>query len=92
MSPNTHKLHIARKIIRIMKFIHEFIAYIYYIPGTKNLADLFSRSPLLSSYLSNHPWILDCKNLSEIRKDPCQFTCYSMFNCPFTSSNRSYNS
>ena len=70
MSPNTHKLHIARKIIRIiMKFIHEHGAYIYYIPGTKNLADLFSRSPLLTSYLSNHPWILDCMNITEIRKD-----------------------
>ena len=42
-SPNDFKLLVARRLVMILKIRMEFNASFYHIPGTNNIADLFSR-------------------------------------------------
>ncbi|KAI2802550.1 hypothetical protein BLOT_010008 [Blomia tropicalis] len=74
MSPNKHKLFVARKVLKILRFVNPNGASVYHIPGTHNPADKFSRPANPSNYLISKPWILDLSILP-IEPSPITVVC-----------------
>ncbi|KAJ6215349.1 hypothetical protein RDWZM_009849 [Blomia tropicalis] len=74
MSPNKHKLFVARKVMNILRFVNSNGASVYHIPGTHNPADRFSRPANPSNYLITKPWILDLSILP-IEPSPITVVC-----------------
>ncbi|KAI2795534.1 hypothetical protein BLOT_016503 [Blomia tropicalis] len=74
MSPNRHKLFVARKVMNILRFVNTNGAAVYHIPGTHNPADRFSRPANPSNYLITKPWILDLSILP-IEPSPITVVC-----------------
>lgn len=59
MSPNKHKLNLARKLLKILRVVNSHDASVYHIPGNNNPADQFSRPANPSTFVASNPWTLD---------------------------------
>ena len=59
MSPNKHKLFVARKVLKILRFVNTNGASVYHIPGVNNPADKFSRPANPSTFVASNPWTFD---------------------------------
>jgi len=64
-SPNAMKVHVGRKVLKILEIGHKLKARFFHIEGVHNPADMYSRSTDVASFMAAKPWIVDFERLME---------------------------